>query len=383
MPRPGFLGREERLEQPVAHFGGHAETGIADDQLDVRARNHVEVVLAEFDVRRLDRQRAAVGHRVARVDDEVHHHLADLLAVGADRREVGLQRKLQADLGSEQAADQVLHVRDHVVEVDRLGDRDLAPAEGEQLLGQPRGAIGGAAHFDRRGMQRRIRRRLLDQLVAVAKQHGNQVVEVVRDAGGEPADRFHLLRLAQLVLETIALAQVARDRRDADHLAVADQHPRLDVDRHARALARHELGAEGARRAVGALIDHLGDRVEVVGAEDPVGIEHPQLFAQVAGGLLAAAIDGRQPAAPIVHDHDLAGAIEQVVETRLERDFTRQLAADGLFAREAAAKQRRRDADGYDGNRGDEPDPPGSVTQFGQEHNERGGREAGCIMKPQ
>ena len=61
-------------------------------------------------------------------------------------------------------------------------------------------------------------RRLFDQLVAVTEQHGDQVVEVVGDAGGEAADRFHLLRLAQLGLEPLALAQVARDRGDADHL---------------------------------------------------------------------------------------------------------------------------------------------------------------------
>ena len=55
---------------------------------------------------------------------------------------------------------------------------------------------------------------LLDQLVAVAQQHGDQVVEVVRDAGGKAADRLHLLGLAQLILQSIALAQVAGDRGD-------------------------------------------------------------------------------------------------------------------------------------------------------------------------
>jgi hypothetical protein len=84
----------------------------------------------------LDGHRAASRHRVTRVDDEVHQHLTDLLRVGADRREVGLQRKLQADLGSDQPADQILHVRDHLIEIHRVGDRLLAAAEGEQLLGE-------------------------------------------------------------------------------------------------------------------------------------------------------------------------------------------------------------------------------------------------------
>ena len=41
----------------------------------------------------------------------------------------------------------------------------------------------------------------VDQELAVADDHRQQVVEVVRDAAGEPADRLHLLRLAQLLLE--------------------------------------------------------------------------------------------------------------------------------------------------------------------------------------
>ena len=39
------------------------------------------------------------------------------------------------------------------------------------------------------------------QQVAVADHRGHQVVEVVRDPAGELADRLHLLRLAQLLLE--------------------------------------------------------------------------------------------------------------------------------------------------------------------------------------
>ena len=54
-------------------------------------------------------------------------------------------------------------------------------------------------------------RRVADRLGALARQHhvagdaGQDVVEVVRDAAGQLADRFHLLRLAQLALELGAL----------------------------------------------------------------------------------------------------------------------------------------------------------------------------------
>ena len=44
-----------------------------------------------------------------------------------------------------------------------------------------------------------VGRELLEQQVGVAEDRGEQVVEVVRDAAGEPADRFHLLRLPELL----------------------------------------------------------------------------------------------------------------------------------------------------------------------------------------
>ena len=43
--------------------------------------------------------------------------------------------------------------------------------------------------------------RLLQQHLGVAADDGEQVVEVVGDAAGEPADGLHLLRLAELLLE--------------------------------------------------------------------------------------------------------------------------------------------------------------------------------------
>ena len=50
-----------------------------------------------------------------------------------------------------------------------------------------------------------------DQKLAVAGDRGQQVVEVVRDATGEAADSFHLLRLAQLYLQLVLSRQVADD----------------------------------------------------------------------------------------------------------------------------------------------------------------------------
>ena len=124
--------------------------------------------------------------------------------------------------------------------------------------------------------QRILLRDLVEHQVAVAENRGQQVVEVVRDAAGELADRLHLLRLAQLLFEPAPLGDVARvdddaaDRRiveavDADAFhdsprAVRVMEPHLCDDRRARVAerldqprrrpARDRRGA-GSRRSSG------------------------------------------------------------------------------------------------------------------------------------
>ena len=75
-----------------------------------------------------------------------------------------------------------------------------------------------------------------------------------------------------------------------------------------------------------------------------------------------AAVDRRDAAAAIVHDHDLARAIEQIVEPRLERGL-RAPAGGGWFlpARGRGDSNTAATPIDDDGKRGDEPDPPGCV----------------------
>ena len=92
------------------------------------------------------------------------------------------------------------------------------------------GALGGLARDSSRRWMRGLsspRRRERD--VDVAEDHGQHVVEVVRDAAGQPADRFHLLRLAQRLLGrlragcTSCCRRSVRAQRDE---AEADQRQR-------------------------------------------------------------------------------------------------------------------------------------------------------------
>ena len=101
--------------------------------------------------------------------------------------------------------------RDDVVQVEHLGLEHLPAAEREQLAGEraARSAARGSPRLSRGGVGRSG---ALEQQLAVAADHGEQVVEVVGDPAGEPADRLELLRLPQLLLECLALGDVAADR---------------------------------------------------------------------------------------------------------------------------------------------------------------------------
>ena len=81
---------------------------------------------------------------------------------------------------------------------------------------RPAARFGGALDLLDVGAARIAGVEAVEDQVGVAEDGREHVVEVVRDAAGEPADRFHLLRLAQLrlavpqrLLGLPALGQVA------------------------------------------------------------------------------------------------------------------------------------------------------------------------------
>jgi hypothetical protein len=57
-----------------------------------------------------------------------------------------------------------------------------------------------------------LRGQRLERQVGIAVDRGEEVVEVVGHAAGELPDRFHLLRLPQLLLERYPFGDVARVR---------------------------------------------------------------------------------------------------------------------------------------------------------------------------
>ena len=73
----------------------------------------------------------------------------------------------------------------------------LPAAEGEQLTGERAGAVSGFSNRFYFFQQCRGAAQRFAQQMGVAGDDGQQIVEVVGNPSGKPADGFHLLRLAK------------------------------------------------------------------------------------------------------------------------------------------------------------------------------------------
>src|SRR5262249_47820698 len=97
---------------------------------------------------------------------------------------------------------------DDLAEIERFRFEALPAREGEQLVGQLRAAFGRAAHVDETPGQIAVYPRGRDAPLdkfEIAQHDGQQVVEIMRDAGGELTDSLETLHLPQRRLDVFAL----------------------------------------------------------------------------------------------------------------------------------------------------------------------------------
>ena len=92
----------------------------------------------EIDVGGFHRQTPTRRHRVSRIQHQVHQHLFELSAVGADGAQPGGQNRHQVHVLADQPAEHRAHVGDQGVQVEHDRLQHLLAAEGEQLLGEHR-----------------------------------------------------------------------------------------------------------------------------------------------------------------------------------------------------------------------------------------------------
>ena len=125
-----------------------------------------------------------------------------------------------------------LEPADQRVEVVRLRAQRLTPRKREQLLVQLGAAFGRALRDVDDPASLRLVARRIDQKVEAVRDHGQQIVEIVRDPAGQLADRLHLLGLREggagslkLLLGLLLLGHVAGDLGEAEQLSVLVEDP--------------------------------------------------------------------------------------------------------------------------------------------------------------
>jgi len=216
----------------------HADAGVRDRQAHVVPGGHavapLDVLVVQRDARRLDAQPAAAGHGVAGVDGEVQEYLLELTGVGVHRAGGGIERRGELDVFAEQPPQHAVHVGDHGIDVEHLGSEHLAATERQQLSGELRGPKPRVPDFLGVLASRVAGRRVVQQQLGRAQDGGEQVVEVVGDASRELPHGFHLLRLAQLLLELALRAHVAGEHEPG---AAAGELERPGDEIHIEALA--------------------------------------------------------------------------------------------------------------------------------------------------
>ena len=162
-----------------------------------------------------DRQPAAARHRVARVEEQVQEHLLQLVldAEHRHRRRRQLAPHLDAaDL--ELVLEQREHVGDDRVEIDVHPFASPA-CPGRDRFSRPL-TILAARNVCRSIFSSSTRPRIgrigaLEQHLREARDAGQRRVDLVRHAGGEQADRRHLLGNLQLLFELHAVGDVLDD----------------------------------------------------------------------------------------------------------------------------------------------------------------------------
>jgi hypothetical protein len=211
---PRVLGREERLEDALADRLRDPVPAVAHREHRVLAGRERVAVHARFgglERPQSNLQRAALGHRVARVRHEVQRDLLEARGRDANGRDLAEGVEVEAHVGPDDAPQERLH-RTQRLERLRHGRALVGGAnEVEELAREPRGLRDGLFELHQTAARLEARaRRLAPEQLDVAVHHREEVVEVVRDAAGHAPERFHLVGVPR-----VGLARLERERHAA------------------------------------------------------------------------------------------------------------------------------------------------------------------------
>src|SRR6266850_1304993 len=208
-PLADLLRREKRLEDAAERCFVHARPRVLDGETRIGSGDHGAVrqraLGADLGGFEGHAQRTFPAHRLNRIRAQIHHDLMQLRRVTEYLQRRGGQLRLEAYFGVQRAAHELQRLGDDPAEIDSDALAVLAAAIGEDLVDQAARPVRRGENVLRVALEWRARGGLLDEHFGVAQDASEDVVEVVRDATSEAADRLHLLRLPQALLEPRAL----------------------------------------------------------------------------------------------------------------------------------------------------------------------------------
>ena len=108
--------------------------------------------------------------------------------------QVGAACELDLDVLAERPFHQRHHVAQELVDIGRPRQQCLPSAEGEKAAGEIGAVLGGTPHRLRE-LAQAVVLDLGGEHIGIEQDRGQHVVEVMRHAASQLADRFHALRL--------------------------------------------------------------------------------------------------------------------------------------------------------------------------------------------
>jgi hypothetical protein len=279
----------------------HPRAGVGDDDAD-----HGPIA---GDVRGLDGQRSTVRHGTPRVRHQVQQQPLQFAAVDAHRPQARRQARGELDVLPDGAAQHPLGVGDDLVGVQDLGIERLLTAEDQQLPGQRGAALRELADHGHALAVRVVVGQIREGEVGVPEDHGEQIVEVVRDAPGEPAEGVEPFGLPQLLLQGSALPAFLRllqlapdDRHEPAHPVLQHDVVGARAHQHRRLLLPDPPADEDERQIVATVPEQfqrlLGTEPRhVVVADHQVRGALAQRLGDLLGALGTLVVDA-EPAAP-------------------------------------------------------------------------------------
>src|SRR5260370_6768253 len=325
----GPFGSEKRFKDARQYRCVHAHPRVGNDKQGVRPGrgSHVEPhkIIVQLDVLGFQRESSALGHRVARVDAEIHQHLFELSGICSYRRQSLRQRHFDLDVFSNDPLQHLQEVSNDVVQIQDAQLKHLLPAESQHLAGQGRPTFSGHVDLLRGSVIFRNARKLFCEVAAIAQDDRQQIIEIVRDSTCQRPDGFHFLRLPELLLQFSPLCQIP-DGCTPPQALLRFQHAQLDLHWELAAFPAQSVDLQGCSHGRPLRPSEEHGSVFQTFFPKPLGDQDvhrlpQQIFSPISERLSCLRVHKHDSAFLIHHYHGVRRGLHQAAELSLRRSY--------------------------------------------------------------